>query len=82
MSKSKSWQISRRTMLRGLGAMMALPPLEIMGKATGAGSGQPAEAPMRFISLFQPNGVYPGNWAILQMQLQELLKMWYWRMNR
>jgi len=61
---SKSWQISRRTMLRGLGAMIALPPLEIMGKATGPGSGQPAEAPMRFISLFQPNGVYPKNWDV------------------
>jgi len=32
----RPWQISRRTMLRGVGAMMALPLLEAMGDAAGA----------------------------------------------
>lgn len=30
---SKSWQISRRTILRGLGATLALPALDIMNSA-------------------------------------------------
>ena len=30
----KSWKISRRTMLRGIGAAMALPLLEVMGPTT------------------------------------------------
>jgi len=50
-----SWKISRRHLLRGLGASLALPSLEIMG----APSSTP---PLRFAVLFQPNGVYPEAW--------------------
>jgi len=53
-------------MLRGVGAMIALPQLEIMAKSTGAAtsSATPGHAPMRFITVFQPNGVYPKNWDV------------------
>jgi len=63
---NKSWNISRRTMLRGLGAMLALPHLEIMGQTTGsAGKVSSASgAPRRFVSMFIPNGVMPRNWDV------------------
>jgi hypothetical protein len=53
--------ISRRTLLRGAGAAMALPWLETM--SAGA-EGQPrlAEPPMRMGFLFMPNGVRPELW--------------------
>ena len=60
MSKNR---ISRRTVLRGLGATMALPMLEAMMPAGSAGSalaaaGQ-AAAPKRMAFFFVPNGVIP-----------------------
>lgn len=64
---NKSWQISRRHMLRGIGAMLALPQLEIMAQGsadkaeTGASLGP---APMRFLSFFIPNGVMPAAWDV------------------
>ncbi|MDF1816465.1 MAG: DUF1552 domain-containing protein [Verrucomicrobiales bacterium] len=54
----KSPRISRRTLLRGLGASLALPSLEIMG------ADKAAVAPKRFCSFFQPNGVYPAAWNV------------------
>ena len=57
--------IDRRTMLRGLGAMMALPKLEIMAQTPGVSSAVGGDgAPMRFLSIFQPNGVYPKAWNV------------------
>lgn len=54
--------LSRRTLLRGWGASLALPALEIMRlpetRAAEAG------APARLLTLFQPNGVYPGAWDV------------------
>lgn len=44
-------------MLRGMGALLALPHLEIMGAPVEA-----AGAPKRLVSIFQPNGVAPGAW--------------------
>ncbi|GAB4162942.1 MAG: DUF1552 domain-containing protein [Planctomycetaceae bacterium] len=57
------WKISRRTMLRGTGAALALPFLDVMGPATAAAAkaGQ-AKPPVRFACLFQPNGVFPATW--------------------
>jgi hypothetical protein len=59
---TKSWKISRRTLLRGLGATLALPALDIMNTAK---AGQAAGPPLRFLSVFQPNGVYPKHWEHL-----------------
>lgn len=60
--------ISRRTVLRGVGAAMALPWMEAMGqaapvvgaKATAASAGA---APMRMAFVFTPNGVHYPTWA-------------------
>jgi len=53
-----SWKISRRCVLRGLSAAVALPYLEVMGN-DGLGKSKP---PVRLCCVFQPNGMYPGAW--------------------
>jgi hypothetical protein len=56
----KNWQINRRTILRGLGgACLSLPILEVMGAESPK-----FKAPKRFVTMFMPNGVYPGNWNV------------------
>jgi hypothetical protein len=60
----KPCRISRRTLLRGLGASLALPSLEIMAPAARASGGV---APVRLLSLFQPNGVYPRAWDVTDL---------------
>ncbi|MDE0104735.1 MAG: DUF1552 domain-containing protein [Bryobacterales bacterium] len=55
-------QISRRAVLRGAGATIALPFLEVTNLARGATSSSGATAPVRLVTLFHPNGVYPQNW--------------------
>ncbi len=50
--------ISRRTVLRGLGAALALPSLEAMRAARGAASAPP----LRMAFLFVPNGVNVEHW--------------------
>jgi hypothetical protein len=54
--------ISRRTLLRGAGAALALPWLETMAKAAD-GSERLAEPPLRMMFLFMPNGVRPEHWT-------------------
>ena len=49
--------ITRRTMLRGLGAVMALPLLEGMLPAAGR------NFPVRMAHLYMPNGVHPDMWT-------------------
>lgn len=63
----KSWQLSRRTFLRGAGVSLALPLLDVMitGSAAGAAPatapGQNIQAPRRLACIFFPNGVsLPG----------------------
>jgi len=57
--------ISRRTLLRGAGAAMALPWLEVMSKAaTGPDSLTLSEPPMRMGFMFMPNGVRPDLWDL------------------
>jgi len=62
---TKSWRVSRRAILRGLGAGVALPLLDIMEPAAASGAARVSSAsgaPKRLACIFQPNGVYPQNW--------------------
>ncbi len=58
-----SWNIHRRTFLRGTaGALLPLPFLNLMeSTARGTTSDTP---PVRFMTLFKPNGVHPPSWNI------------------
>ena len=61
----KTWQISRRTMLRGMGAALALPFLEAMapvGRAFGASLPTAAKPPVRMACIYFPNGVWTKSW--------------------
>ncbi|MBX5493782.1 MAG: DUF1552 domain-containing protein [Bryobacteraceae bacterium] len=56
--------LSRRTLLRGLGATMSLPMLEVMSKAApGTSANRLSEPPLRMVFLFMPNGVRPDYWT-------------------
>ena len=58
--------ISRRTLLRGAGAAMSLPWLEVMSKAAPATAGAAqnlSEPPLRMAFMFVPNGVRPDHWT-------------------
>lgn len=58
----KRWQISRRRMLKGMGACIALPFLEAMA-IPGIKSSLPGKSPVRTAFLFMPNGVHPDHWT-------------------
>ena len=60
---SQNWKISRRTMLRGTGAAVALPMLDVMQGHTAFGK-EAVAPPMRMVSLFMPNGVNPATWNV------------------
>ena len=53
--RTPSKPLSRRTLLRGTGAALALPWLEAMGPAR-------APEPLRYVCLFAPNGMLPSAW--------------------
>jgi hypothetical protein len=56
--------ISRRTLLRGVGAAMSLPWVETMSSAAPATGGQNlSEPPLRMAFMFMPNGVRPDYWT-------------------
>jgi hypothetical protein len=60
-------KIPRRTFLRGIGATLALPYLEIMtraGRSATAGTSSTAAPPVRLMSIVQPNGVFPAAWDV------------------
>lgn len=59
----QSSRIERRTFLRGAGALLALPWLEIM-TPRGAQAATRSIPPRRFVTFFQPNGVYPKAWNV------------------
>lgn len=65
---SKNWNIERRTFLRGAaGALVPLPFLNLMESAARAESRDLAgkvKPPVRFVTLFKPNGVHPPSWNI------------------
>jgi hypothetical protein len=54
-------EISRRTMLKGIGATLALPFLDAMVPALAAGR-TAAKPATRFGAIYVPNGVIPGKW--------------------
>jgi hypothetical protein len=54
--------ISRRSLLRGAGAVLALPWLETMSKAAATGDSLP-EPPLRMMFMFMPNGTRPEWWT-------------------
>lgn len=63
---SGPWQISRRTMLRGVGATLALPLLDVMSPtlanaATAVAPG--TQVPRRLAFFFVPNGVNLEHWT-------------------
>lgn len=66
MNIIKNSSISRRTLLRGVGAALALPWLEAMQVRKLLGSQQdnaPGKALVRMAVLFMPNGVPPKKWT-------------------
>ncbi len=68
---------SRRTMLKGVGAMMALPWLESL-KALGATGPSATRPPVRMGVLYMANGVNPNHWTPKQtgadFELSEILQ--------
>ena len=58
----KKWEISRRRMLKGMGASIALPFLEAMVPSSILSNPYKA-SPKRAAFLFAPNGVCPGKWS-------------------
>jgi hypothetical protein len=59
----KKWQISRRRMLKGMGACIALPLMEAMAVPGLKASGLPAKSPVRTAFMYMPNGVHPEHWT-------------------
>lgn len=57
--------LSRRFLLRGIGATLALPWLEAMSPRTLSAASSPMsdDAPVRLAVLFMPNGVPPKKWT-------------------
>ncbi|MEK0447684.1 MAG: hypothetical protein RLZZ399_3005, partial [Verrucomicrobiota bacterium] len=59
------WLVSRRHLLRGLGAVVALPWLQCMCPSSARAATRPA-APKRSVFLYIPNGVNTLTWQIQQ----------------
>ena len=75
---AKSWQISRRTVLRAVGAAVALPWLEAM-QPLSALAVTPKRPKLRVGYLYFPNGVAKGGWEPEKVGGDgELLKLNKW----
>ena len=59
MNILKNHRISRRTMLRGMGAAMALPALDLMRPVKASAAAMP---PVRMACIYFPNGVWQPAW--------------------
>jgi hypothetical protein len=58
-----NWNIDRRTFLRGTaGASLPLPFLNLM--TASANESATEKPPVRFLTLFKPNGVHPPSWNV------------------
>lgn len=63
--QSNRWQLSRRHVLRGLGASIGLPMLDCMNLPSLGAAGLPVpSAPKRSVFLYIPNGVNTLTWQI------------------
>src|SRR5262249_8529426 len=78
--KSRSYKLSRRTFLRGVGVTVGLPWLESLaaaGSDAASGASPPAH-PKRFAALFMGNGISPPHWGAkgsgADMQLSKSLE--------
>ncbi len=63
---TNSWKISRRHVLRGMGATMGLPLLEAMlpsGRALAAGAAGHEGQPVRFAAFFMPNASFSARFV-------------------
>lgn len=63
---NKSWQIPRRTFLRGLGTAIALPVLDVMAPArvlAAAANGTLGAPPRRMAFVYVPNGANMADWT-------------------
>ena len=67
----RSWNLSRRTLLRGVGASLSIPLLNAMGTLVGKPSAHAlassaiadeVQAPVRMACFYFPNGVLERNW--------------------
>ncbi len=56
-------QLSRRTILRGLGTAMALPMLESMAPRSLLAAASPAKSPIRVGWVYVPNGIHMPDWT-------------------
>ncbi len=54
--------LTRRSVLRGMGVTLALPWLDVSRPALAASRLTRTTDPVRLVTLFHPNGVYPQNW--------------------
>jgi hypothetical protein len=61
--KSSRFPISRRTMLKGVGATLALPWLEAMMPARARAGSAAGRPPVRMAFLYMANGVNPSTWT-------------------
>src|SRR5436190_10680114 len=61
--KFTRFPISRRTMLRGVGATLALPWLEAMLPQRRLAAAEASKPPVRMAVLYMPNGVNPSKWT-------------------
>jgi hypothetical protein len=61
--KGNPFPISRRTMLRGVGATLALPWLEAMVPSRLGAASNDGRPPMRMAVLYMANGVNPDTWT-------------------
>ncbi|MCB1236463.1 MAG: DUF1552 domain-containing protein [Verrucomicrobiae bacterium] len=62
MPNKKTWNLSRRTALKGVaGVTLGLPWLETL--LWGAEKTEAAKAPLRFGVIYQPNGINPYEWT-------------------
>ena len=62
----KNWQLPRRTFLKGLGTVMALPLLEAMTPAAtlaNAAAGAAKGTPKRLAFIYVPNGANMADWT-------------------
>ena len=61
--KPRAWQVSRRAVLRGLGATLALPFLDAMIPPAGAAGGPAAAPPVRFGLWYYQHGSLAEYWV-------------------